>query len=591
MTKRTLVQTGSEKIMFDTEKKTGIFLFYILLAVFTVSFIAKVYLVDGMLAFIDEASMFATSYRFYQGDAILVDDWSAPQLFGVALLPLFSIFRVFSDSNEGLYLFMRLNYVGLKLAILIYGIIKAKHMRLNRFYVYSGLFLWYIFSTSNMETLTYQSMPLVLLMFVYIGALADNSTKLEYFLMGLAYALSVLSQVFFILSYPIILIILIVRRKKTGKSNRSAVFFHLGILSVFLGFLYLLFSRASLHDIIVNLPYVFSEPDHDISGMNAIVSLLRKCVITFGNLMLYRGRVMVCVNVLLLLILSIAFITKWGHRMRLRTLIPVSLLISILGVAIEKCEPYMNMIFTPFIWASIEALFFIQDRRYLAYWIMSYMYTAAVAFGTNTGHSATSGTLILAAVIFIFFWAGVDEGLRNKDDAGNEQINRITKFLPHAAFFTAITCAILLSLVYKFSFTPWSNPHEPYRNFINRIMAGPMKGLYTTNGLYEIYMDTWNDIERIEKTEDTLLFCGTGNSMAFLDAEMRYGTMSTMFFYLDFDRVANYWRLHPDRIPTIIYFDYYSDDDVNSLMSILPAENYEIHRDGLKLFAIQKQTQ
>ena len=115
-----------------------------------------------------------------------------------------------------------------------------------------------------------------------------------------------------------------------------------------------------------------------------------------------------------------------------------------------------------------------------------------------------------------------------------------------------------------------------------------MKGLYTTDGLYEIYMDIWDDVESIEKTEDDLLFCGNAINMAFLDAEVRYGTMGTMFFYLDFDRAKDYWRLHPDRIPTIIYCNDFADDDVNRLMSILRAEDYDIRREDMKLIAIRK---
>ena len=573
-------------------KKRGMLLFYILIAVVTAAFIAKVFLCDDVLSFVDESSMFATAYRFYQGDAILVDEWSAPQLFGVVLLPLFSIFRFFSHSNDGLFLFMRLNYIGLKLFVLIYGIKKAEHMRLKRFNVYAGLLLWYIFSTMCVETLTYQTVPPALLMFVLIGAIADNTTKAEYFLMGMAYALSVLSQVFFVFSYPVLLIILFVYHKKTGRSNRSAIFFHLGILTVFLWFLYLLFSRASMHDIIVNLPYVLSEPDHDVSEMSFFSLIFSNGIRRFGGVMIKGcSTIVLFVNILLLFIISVAFIAKWKRREMLKTLIPISLLISMLAMALEtfeKGDPTMNMMFAPFIWASVEVMFFVRDRRYPAYWVMSYMYVAGVALGTNTGGIATSGALILVAIVFIFFWPGAEADHREEDIPEVRRINEIMKALSCTAFPAAVTCAVFLTLFFKFYLDPWSRPHEPYSSFTNRITVGPMKGLYTTDGLYEIYMDIWDDVESIEKTEDDLLFCGNAINMAFLDAEVRYGTMGTMFFYLDFDRAKDYWRLHPDRIPTIIYCNDFADDDVNRLMSILRAEDYDIRREDMKLIAIRK---
>ena len=77
----------------------------------------------------DEPFYFATSYRFYQGDALFVHDWFPTQLSSLLLLPLFSLFVEIAGTTDGILLFFRISYViySFCVSIILYRIFLKKH--------------------------------------------------------------------------------------------------------------------------------------------------------------------------------------------------------------------------------------------------------------------------------------------------------------------------------------------------------------------------------------------------------------------------------------------------------------------------------
>ena len=50
----------------------------------------------------DEIFYISTVYRFFQGDAMLVDEWNNVQLFALITYPVYWLIRLFHHSNEGI---------------------------------------------------------------------------------------------------------------------------------------------------------------------------------------------------------------------------------------------------------------------------------------------------------------------------------------------------------------------------------------------------------------------------------------------------------------------------------------------------------
>ena len=556
-----------------------------IIIVCTAAFIAKA-IVCQPLSLIDEANMYATSYRFYLGDAVLVEDWSPEQLFGVALLPFFYLFRAFSGSNEGLFLFLSLCFLALKLLVLIYGLMKASHIHLNKTSVCIGLFIWYFFSCFNMDTLTYQNLPLLVGMFILIGVLADNTSRFTYVLMGAAYAFAVLSMPYIVISYPFVLILSVVKSVKKRKPDAKAAAFHLGILLVFIWFVYLVLSRSSVDEVRRNLPYILHEPDHNMSG-SGLSGMLIKVKLTCKEL-LKLCKPVTYLQTGIFILLGIVFVLKRKYLEFLRPIIPAALLGSVLYIVHTNDDLWnMNMMFIPFMFAAVEAFFFIRDKRYLLYLTAACLYVLSVALGTSTGALATSGAICVVAVVFVFFWREDDRILQDSAEGrSNLAIGRNQKLsaVVSAAAFVGIAGVILFLRMYLICFSlPLSS--EDYEN---KITVGPMKGMYANDWLYDSYIAIWNEVSCIDRTEEDILFCGTSSPMVFLDAEVNYGTMGVPFYYLDYDRLKTYWEMHPDKLPTIIYYSDYTDEDSESFVNDMIEEEFDCRREGDALIAVKK---
>ena len=76
----------------------------------------------------DEIFYISTVYRFFQGDAMLVDEWNNVQLFAFITYPLYCVIRLFHNSNEGIVLIFRIAYLIFQAAAASYC-----YWRLKRF--------------------------------------------------------------------------------------------------------------------------------------------------------------------------------------------------------------------------------------------------------------------------------------------------------------------------------------------------------------------------------------------------------------------------------------------------------------------------
>lgn len=557
-------------MLTDHSKKNNKLLIYIFTMACTLVFIAKIFIVED-ISLSDEAHMFATSFRIFQGDALLVDDWSPEQLYGVVLLPFIAIYHFFVGSNEGLFLFLRFVFIVLKLTILIYGFRKVKYVELNPIGLYLGLFLWYFFVSWNIESLTYQQMTLILGMFIIIGILANSTNKFEYILMGIAYALSILTQPFLIISYVPVLIYAVYKIMEEKKIRTGILFFNIGAFWVFVLFMILLLSRSSISEIKISLPYILSEPDHNVAG-GGIFGLINTKIIRVFKIFIDENKVTTALNTVFLMVLSVAFIVNWRYRLELKILIPVVLLISISSMIPANKLFFMNEMYIPFIWASIENLFFVKNKRYYIFLALGYIFVFSIALGTNTGKYTTSGALSIIAVITIFF---IDYGSND-----HKKMRKICIIIP----MILITGLALFLRVYV---TWWGVPlsKDCYKN---RIVVGPMKGLYANDAEYDHYMNIYVDICSVDFNND-ILFCGTATPMAYLIAEAKYGTMGTPFFYLDYDRLQKYWDLHPDRKPTVIYYEKYTSEDARSFINDMISKDFEIRTEGSRFIAVKRE--
>ena len=71
-------------------------------------------------AVLDEAFYPTIGYRFSQGDAVLYEEWSNTQLYGVLMVPIIRAYIFVNGSTEGIYLFFRYLYTLIKIIFSIF---------------------------------------------------------------------------------------------------------------------------------------------------------------------------------------------------------------------------------------------------------------------------------------------------------------------------------------------------------------------------------------------------------------------------------------------------------------------------------------
>lgn len=492
------------------------------------------------ISMIDECHQIATSYRFYLGDAPLVDDWSLLQLHCLILLPLVSFFTGITRSTAGIVLFIRVFYFVLRLAVAIWALRKARNHS-KGIYPVAAVFIWYCFIPFNIETMTYQALPLLLMFVAVVNIVCGKLNRLSCVVLGIVYSLAILTQPFWIISFIPIMIWMFANRKRYLS---FIMYYILGIMIIFFVFCMLVFSRTGIHELLINLPCILSDSDHSVG----IVGLISQVIYTFLSLAL-DYKYVTLINLIFIGALIILSLRKSSHREKMRALMPVCLLVSVILIIVNRGLFVMNEMFIPFFWMGIENLFFeYRNKKYIYLFLMSLLFTIATAMGTNTGILATSASLNLMAVVVLLFI---------KEECPEENTCKRMQIQVPAVLVCIMTLGIHV-------YVTWWGEHISLSGVSHMIQDGPMKYMCAEESNYREYYEIYNAVRDMGIGKDDILFVGTRTPLAYLDAETEFGTMATPFFELDYDRLRDYYDLHEDKRPTVVYFYNAPDEDIDS---------------------------
>ncbi len=534
------------------KKNSRITVFYVaVIIVLFVLFVIKALIVTGITTY-DEAHQIAVGYRFWLGDAPLVDDWSPEQLHGLILLPLISLFMLFSHSTEGIFLFLRITYEIIKATIAIWGFLRLRN-QYNNFRLITAIGLWYVFAPYNMENITYQSSPLILLMCCMVIVADRKSKRFEYIFVGLLFALSVLAQPCWGLGYVAIWIHFFMNIKNSGElASKRFLFFHIGLGVTVLYFCILVLSRASLSEVLANFPYIFAETDHAIEKGSAIEGMFGKVYLTF-RIIASKYKISTLLNVLCLLFL--VFIGK--KREKYSFMLPLIMVISLVSIFLKPRGFFGNEMFAIFLFACLENFFFSKNKKiYIEACSMAVLFVVATALGTNTGEMATTASISILAVIVIMFLP-------------EEKGNKVYRVL----MFVFVTTLFFFQGYEKVAYGFGTEKITSF-SFNIKIDEGPLKGLYCADDSY--YKELLQKVEALDIQDGDKLFVAASTPMIYLAAQTEYATMGTPFFHLDYSRVEDYFRMHPDKDPTVIFFNELKEEDMSEGLVKRVMKEYEI---------------
>lgn len=209
------------------------------------------------IANIDECFNLSLAYRLWQGDALLVDMWDLQQFFGVVMLPLAWLYMKVVGTTDGLILNLRYLFVMSMIGMAAFHYVRWRSY--DERGAYWGSVAFALTCPFSLNNFTYNSVG-VLLFSLVITLYATNERKrlFDSVLCGIAYSASVLCCPFLVLAFPFFAFACWYRKVIV----REGVPFVSGCCLVGAAVFALIFSRASLGDIIASVPNFFGDNEH-----------------------------------------------------------------------------------------------------------------------------------------------------------------------------------------------------------------------------------------------------------------------------------------------------------------------------------------
>lgn len=468
----------------------------------------------------DEHFYITLGYRFYQGDALFYDDTHIAQMIGFFITPLVYLFRLIKGSNEGIVLGFRYFYI---LFTLFIGLcIYLKFRKEYHYYALLAACVYMLFTPFQIMALSYNTMSVGFLLLALLCYKKDNLFRL--FLSGILYGCSVINTPYLALGYLFILFLVIKHSERL--SIKEFLSLTCGIALIAISFLFFVFSRASLKEVLGSLQYLV-DPSHSTRISKLFMTngyrLIRQLHVTF-----------------FLLVFELVYAIRFRKEYQEKKVLEVSYLINIFSLI------YLGLIHTvdasiggyvgilvPIYIMGLVLLRIKKRNSYLTFcYGVSTFHAFLLAISSNVGPRSFLGPTIVACVITILFL---------KD----EEKKRIPLGM--------VSIFIALLLFYKVT-----NVYGGSNDYSVQFTQGPLKGLYDTRETIENYNQTLEDIQYIDTLDGEYINCISYQTWTYLASNKKCGTNSTYIYFWYKDQYENaydtYALNHPDK-NAWIYFD------------------------------------
>ncbi len=499
----------------------------------------------------DEMYFIGTSERVFRGEKILIDEWNPTQQLCTFLLhPIYCLIRTILGSTEGIVMASRFLYLIYEAVITLF-----LYLRLQRrgFVSFGPVFLFLLFAPFGICAMSYNSIEFGILtvLLAVLSARMEHSVP-EYILCGILIAVIVLANPFAIalyLAYGAICLAVTVRNHRRKKETEGALQFKnflwmtLGAGILLILFLAFVFQRGTFQEMLANVPHIIGDSEHQQGYWYKTWRYFHLC---FKNY-----RYMFCV-------LGIVYGATWIDKRRYAHG-PVYMMIASLAVL-----PYLfyytfvfdnimiNYQMLPLAFWCLEAYFVTEhkDRRLFYWWYLPCMvFTLIVQYATNTGMvtiGAAYGLCSCIGLLFFFRWA---EEMR-------------IRF--RGIFRAAALAAVCMVLLFQFGGTfylrmtyAWGD--ETVAMLTRPMERGPLKGVYTTPETAVWYGEVLEELDMLELTErDQLMVVGVA-PWIYLYVDAGCGNYSTWQVHENSTQLFDYYALHPDKFPDVVYMAHWAD--------------------------------
>ena len=530
----------------------------------------------------DEAFYFTIPQRLLQGDRLLVDEWHPTQLAAMFQLLPYYIIRSLAHGTDGIVLSMRLLYV-----FIVLGLYWYFYGKLRKYGVWGSIAtaMFCLDAFLCIYSINYYNLFSVFLavlgMMLFMSEKEPSRVKL--ITAGVILSCAVLcspafSVFYFLYSAAVFVLWLCKRRGKALSENR---FFLLN------GFVWKYLTAGVVLSACAFLLYLLINSDVKSALLDSFILRNNKAhtVTVFGNslnflkLQLYikqNWHVLSFHTAMVIAALVYHFRCRRGDVSRTfksvkAVLLSVLLAVSTFDMAFGFARLFLEgdtdrLFFDPGFFSFFGfAVYFLRDGddpgilrlmwlSLVCSFSMDYLSNVTVLFGGRLAYLPA----------FCSLGAALRE-LRQKPDlqqsaAGGDE-NRLRRIAPGAAsVFSAIFVATLfMYLLFGSNITLIGSLAD--RAAMVKINRGPYAGIIRSRDYTDDYYTVLDDLEFVTRAGDGPVYISALMPFGYLYLDREIGICTTYYEESDeMSRVSEYWKLFPEKRPSIIYIPKYSLD-------------------------------
>ena len=499
----------------------------------------------------DEMYFIGCSERIFRGEKVLIDEWNpTQQLCSFLLHPIYSLIRTGLGSTEGIVMASRFLYLAYAGALTLFFYLRFQ----RRGYASFGpALLFAIFAPFSICAMSYNSIEFGVLPVLLAVLSADMEHSVpEYILCGILMAVVVLANPFAILmyvAYGLLCLVVTLRHRKRGARPEGALQFQnflwmtLGAGIILVLFLAFVFQRGTLAEVLANVPHIVGDSEHQEGYLYKTGRYFYLC---FKN---YRW-----------MFVGLAFVygATWLDKKRcehawiymfLASFCVVPYLIYY-GFVFEHITVNYQML--PLAFWCLEAYLVTghrEKRLFYGWYLPAMLFTMIVQYATNTGIvtlSVAYGMCSCVGLIFVADWVK-EERQRQR---GRYQ-----------AVILCVACVVLV----QFAGTFWLRMTYDWGDerswaLTAQMKRGPLKGVYTTPEMAEWYGKVLGEIDMLDLTEkDELMVVGVA-PWIYLYTDAGCGNYSTWQVHEGSTQLWDYYALHPDKFPDVVYMAHWAEE-------------------------------
>jgi len=551
----------------------------------------------------DESFYITIPHRILQGDALFKDEWHLSQLSGFMRIPFVWIYELVTKSTEGIVLFIRVCYVVFHAVVSVFAYIR---LRKYGYVAAVSMLLYFIFTPFDIMALSYNTMGMDFLVVTGVTmATADTSKKLPFILSGISFSAVVLCCPFMALVYVLfafgVLSNKIFVEKKRSKiicrsflaedifSVKVFLCFSLGVAISAAVFLSFVLSRTSIGDIIENIPYLLSDPEHPNT------SIPERLIIIADEVIAFHDCIRIPIVSFFILLIAIAFDRKrMSHRV---VYLIVAVCMSIFTEFLYEdkvISMYHNAIMSPAFFMGTVSYLLLKnkpEKLFTGIFLSGTLYAFMLSYSSNVHVLVIVmglGVSNIASFIFTYLLAAeICKESNPKKIVKALKITAISAFVFYICFQGLLETYVKVCHCYR--------EDENAINLHYMIDKGPAKGIYTNEENYNHYNALYDDVVMYNNHEGKKVLFATQSTWTYLAADKtRSAALSAWLWILFYDvcaeRMKDYYSVNEDKIPDYIYIEKstFNLSDKASLFDELEKNGYEMTENDISYMFAKK---